>query len=714
MSTHSFQRWKDWATKIGVFIAVMCLSFTVLIPATYAASVEVTVNGVTYTVDSGNPVAGAKAIKYDRRAISRNLVIPGSIEHDGANYTVTTIGEGAFKYASLDSVVLSDGVVTVEKDAFSSVRMQSLTLPESLQEIGESAFQGNNLTSLNIPSGVTNIGTLAFKSNRLTEVNLSDSVETIGESAFESNSIKAFTFPDSVTTVGSAVLKNNFSLTSVHIGAGMTRIPASAFINTAIETIDIPAQVTWIGPAAFAASGLTSLAIPETVKWIGPAAFQANKIASLTLPEGLTDIMDSTFKTNKLTDVKLPSTLKTMGPGAFASNLLTSVTIPNGVTAIPEQAFHSNKLTELVLPEGLATIGEGAFEYNNLTTLNVPGTVTSIGRSAFGSNDLQLVTLNGPAPTIHEPGSWMAHSGSFGTHKDGVIIEYPTEYGAPTVADGYTEPTWKKYTTRARVTTKLILMTSVVGGTSQPEDVSVSAEAGVRSVSGTGEHVIEAGTWKLNATELPPGDAINGGYVNDGWACQRGEDLLEVANGAVTIAVGDTVVCTHSYHWVEGTGPEPAPVTVESNLSQVVQGHPITFTASGYAPNEVVAFHVYSTPVEVGTAVANAEGVATIEWTVLGDFEVGMHEVTSTGDSGEARNSFEVLARPAYKGGADTAPSTQDSRDKTQKLTAKPLKDGAVGGLAQTGVGAESLLGSMLLFLLAGVALVSRKRERHI
>ncbi len=70
------------------------------------------------------------------------VVIPSSVNYNGRNYYVTSIGNSAF---------------------ISCTGLSSITIPNSVTSIGHNAFWGcNSLTSIIIPSSVTTIDGSAF------------------------------------------------------------------------------------------------------------------------------------------------------------------------------------------------------------------------------------------------------------------------------------------------------------------------------------------------------------------------------------------------------------------------------------------------------------------------------------------------------------------------------------------------------------------------
>ncbi|MDE6679611.1 MAG: leucine-rich repeat domain-containing protein, partial [Ruminococcus sp.] len=88
---------------------------------------------------------------------------------------VTKIGEEAFRYNCLMSVIIPDSVTEIGKKSFCSCeKLSSITIPNSVIKIGEQAFYGcENLTSVTIPNNVTEIGDGAFEwCHNLTSVNI--------------------------------------------------------------------------------------------------------------------------------------------------------------------------------------------------------------------------------------------------------------------------------------------------------------------------------------------------------------------------------------------------------------------------------------------------------------------------------------------------------------------------------------------------------------
>ena len=97
-------------------------------------------NGIKYNVTSTeNKTVEVIANKY-----SGSIVIPATVTNNEVTYSVTGIGESAFKDCkTLTSVTIPDGMVTIGTSAFYGCsQLKSITFPSSVTSIGTSAFTG--------------------------------------------------------------------------------------------------------------------------------------------------------------------------------------------------------------------------------------------------------------------------------------------------------------------------------------------------------------------------------------------------------------------------------------------------------------------------------------------------------------------------------------------------------------------------------------------
>ena len=309
------------------------------------------------------------------------ITIPETATLNGTTYTVTSIGNDAFRNNDLASVVT----------------------PTSVTSIGEEAFSFNDLTSVVIPASITSIGRGAFSNNLLTSLVISEGIESIGEFAFAQNALEFVVIPDSVTSIGSfafgespAFTSNNALtlITSLSINpADINNIAPFFGLDRADITLNIPAGTReaykangWTGfniverDVSFIDQGFTFEVVSETEVVVTGRA-EGNTDTEITIPEA------TTF--NGRTYI-----VTSIGEFAFTANdLITSVVIPDSVTSIGEFAFSETFLASVVISNGVTSIGNDAFSFNPfLESVDIPASVTSIGAGAFSNSGLILIT----------------------------------------------------------------------------------------------------------------------------------------------------------------------------------------------------------------------------------------------------------------------------------------------------------------------------------
>ena len=159
---------------------------------------------------------------------SGHIVIPSTVDHDGMNYTVTTIGDGAFfKCRHLNSVTLPSTITELHWEAFMESTAR-LIVPDLEMwcninfHIDSSYGQGDpdfrvwpheldmdpSIENLVIPSSVTAVHDYSF---------------------YNTETIRSVVIPDQVTVIGQGAFAVCEKLKSVKIGANVTYIGYRAF-----------------------------------------------------------------------------------------------------------------------------------------------------------------------------------------------------------------------------------------------------------------------------------------------------------------------------------------------------------------------------------------------------------------------------------------------------------------------------------------------------
>jgi hypothetical protein len=351
--------------KRNIFIIVLLFATTAL----WAEDFDV--DGIYYNILTDNEVEvtyrGLYYYSYDEYAGS--VTIPVTVTYNGTTYSVTSIGDYAFRYC---------------------IDLTSISIPNSITTIGEEAFRGCSglLTPVYnahcfaymptsykeayaIPEGIRQIASYAFAyCAGLTSIIIPNSVTTIEGEAFRGcSSLTSITIPNSVMNIGWQAFTACTSLTSVTIGNSVTSMGNEAFSDcTNLTSVTISNGVTTIGNFAFGyCSRLTSIAIPNSVTSIGYAAFGfCYSLTSVTIGNGVKSIGDYAFHDcGSLKSVIIPESVTSIGEYAFVDCIgLSSITIPNSVTTIEEGVFYNCKgLTSVTIPSSVTNIGFYAFEY---------------------------------------------------------------------------------------------------------------------------------------------------------------------------------------------------------------------------------------------------------------------------------------------------------------------------------------------------------------
>ena len=267
---------------------VACLVY----PPTYDYIIK---NGLIYDIKDGNNVCLRGC---SNSVTSGEISIPTALSFKGVTYTVTSIGDNAFRGRGITS----------------------LTIPNSVLEIGNYAFaKCSDLTSIAIPEGVTTIGEYAFEDVR--------TVIYSGNAAGRPWGARAV-----IATVDGNYEYVDIEKSIIHKYIGNEK------------NVKIPSNVSMIGDNAFRnCTSITSITIPNSVLGIGYSAFSGcSNLTSITIPNSVTSIDYYAFEgCEKLISIIIPNNVTTIGGSAFSGcTNLKSLVIGEKVESIGENAFN--------------------------------------------------------------------------------------------------------------------------------------------------------------------------------------------------------------------------------------------------------------------------------------------------------------------------------------------------------------------------------------
>ncbi len=316
--------------------------------------------GIVMTLDS----TGSYYIVTDYLSVEYDIVIPDVYQ----GKPVREIGEAAFRYATIDTLVLPHSLRKIGKEAFlgldSDSKLTELTLPEGIEELDDGAFQYcPTLTTISLPKSLKKLGRGVFHLD------------------FNIKKIKVDSGSESFLAENNVLYSKDKKTLYVY-PAGLK-----------FTSYDLPNEVETIADYAFYGNSvLTAISISKdsNLKHLGYRSVAAvSALTSLSLEKAthLTEVEDLALSENKaMVKVTLPESLTTLSKGLFhADSSLISVNIKGTYTEIPDECFEScSKLTNITINSAVTRIGYRAFSSCvNLTSLSLPNAITEIGDEAF-------------------------------------------------------------------------------------------------------------------------------------------------------------------------------------------------------------------------------------------------------------------------------------------------------------------------------------------
>ncbi|MBH5319043.1 S-layer homology domain-containing protein [Paenibacillus sp. GSMTC-2017] len=124
------------------------------------------VDDFVYSVDQVSKTATIT----DYNGGNTDVKIPSVVVVSGEKYSVTKIGNSAFKQRKLTSAVIPNSVTSIESMAFLDNQLTNIIIPSSVTELGSSAFKNNPLSNVIFEGKTTIINVNAFDASPLKKI----------------------------------------------------------------------------------------------------------------------------------------------------------------------------------------------------------------------------------------------------------------------------------------------------------------------------------------------------------------------------------------------------------------------------------------------------------------------------------------------------------------------------------------------------------------
>lgn len=331
--------------------------------------------------------------------------IPATVKYNGKTYTVTAIGENAFKNAAkLTLATTGDSVRSVATGAFENcaklttivfgqnvktIRTRALKGCTSLQSVGWYAKDCSDFEITNTPffcskggddnfSLLSQITSFTFgpkvahvpaylcdRMSNLPAITITDNIQSIGQYAFRNCSTATVTLGDGLQEIGAHAFDGCIKITDLKLPDAITKLDAYAFTNcSALKSVHVGKNLTSMETSVFANCNAL-----KTVYW---DAVSCQDFADQNTP----------FWRSGTFDIRANITSLTFGPS---------------VQRIP--AFLCDGLTHLAsieIVDGIQQIGESAFRNCILlSSIDVPSSIKFFGPNVFsGCSTLKKVHWN--------------------------------------------------------------------------------------------------------------------------------------------------------------------------------------------------------------------------------------------------------------------------------------------------------------------------------
>ena len=355
-------------------------------------------------------------------SLSGELYIPASVNYNGSDYVVTSIGDFAFLLcSSITSVIIPNSVVGIANAFDNCSSLTAINVEEGnssyssdngvLFNVDKTVLvrypEGKTETAYSIPTSVATIDLFAFyRCSKLVSVDIPNSVTSIGNGAFVGSGLyeNEKNWNGDVLYIDDCLIKASDNFSGILDVAEGTRIIANAaFVGCSnLTSVNIPSSVTNIGDYAFMRCyNLKSANIDS--RSIGYEAFaECPNLISVTMGDCVTNIRSDAFS----------------GTALYSNDENWTNNVLYVDNCLIEARYGLDDAYEVL--KGTRVIADNAFEYMDIVSVDIPGSVQNIGYLAFSSCD-KLTAFN----VADENSHYSSEDGVLFNADKSTLIKYP-------------------------------------------------------------------------------------------------------------------------------------------------------------------------------------------------------------------------------------------------------------------------------------------------
>ena len=158
---------------------------------------------------------------------TNRVIIPSKIN----GQPVISIGEKAFKNATISEVIFPKSIKVILDGAFSGCKnLKQIDLPEALEYLGSFCFAKSGITELDFPNSLKSIPSFCCNGcSEMETISIGRQVKKIEYMAFSGCSkIRSVTLPESLSEIGSEAFSET-SISTIIFPSGMSKVDKEVF-----------------------------------------------------------------------------------------------------------------------------------------------------------------------------------------------------------------------------------------------------------------------------------------------------------------------------------------------------------------------------------------------------------------------------------------------------------------------------------------------------